>query len=258
MQTNMTTTPQEYLSQFAESIPDWLASYKGCDLSAAAEFMKSRTVFYPGGGGDGHPFKVFGASHSAHCFVYTDYGVTKESVLADLAPNSLLKLRGYRLAFQQDLTMMDLVPWGWQPHIDPSEFDSSRQDWVESWMRSARVQPYGVLCIFDRENEYGADHGPERLALIYLGADGIATYDALYCQTGCRAPYGLLLQDHGFGGNYNKFGQGGLMERIAIRTGVFPEWMLSQRGEWPGFKRVPSVGVSVGGMHSHERFLFHR
>ena len=254
----MPTRPQKYLSQFAETMPEWLANYNGWDRSAATNFMKSRTVFYPGGREDGHPFRVFGASHAAHCFLYADYGITKETVLASLAPNSPLRLKGYRLAFQQDLTETDLSPGGWQSHIEPSDWTNANQGWVKDWMRGYGVQPYGVLCIFDRETQYGNDHGPKRLALIYLGADGIATYDALYCQTGCRAPYGLLLQDHGFGGNYNEFGSGGLMERIAKRTGVFPEWMLSDRAVWTGFNRVPSVDGSTGGVHNQERFLFCR
>ena len=48
------------------------------------------------------------------------------------------------------------------------------------------------------------------------------------------------------------------MEEIAIRTRVFPKWMLSDCGNWTGFERVPSVDGSVGGMYSNERFLFLR
>lgn len=254
----MPITPREYLSKFAEKMPCWLANYKQGNRVDASDFLKSRTVFYPGAGGDGHPFTVFAASHAAHCFVYADYGMTKESILASLAPDSAHRLRGYKIALKQDLTIQDLVPTGWRPHVDPVELRRSSQDWVKSWMSSSGVQPYGVLCIFDREIGYGNDHGPERLALIYLGADGIATYDALYCQTGCRTPYGLLLQDHGFGGNYDRFGRGGLMEQIATKTGVFPEWMLSDRDEWTGFNRIPDVEATRGGQHNQNRFLFSR
>ena len=123
-------------------------------------------------------------------------------------------------------------------------------------MRSRGVEPYGSLCVFDREVEYGNEHGPERLALLYLGADGIATYDALYCQRWSRPPYALLLQDHGFGGNYDRFGRGGLLERIAIRADVFPEWILTDRGEWVGFDQVPDVERSCGGINHNMRELW--
>ena len=270
----MPITPREYLSKFAEKMPCWLANYKQGERVDASDFLKSRTVFYPGAGGDGHPFKVFGASHAAHCFVYADYGISKESFLATLANDSARKLLGYKLAVQQELTLQDLVSVSWSSNVDREEWSRASQDWVQFrglsaiesfmsssgeqpyWMTVCGVQPYGVLCIFDREMRYGNDHGPERLALIYLGADGIATYDALYCQTGCRSPFGLLLQDHGLGGNWNTFGRGGLMERIAIRTGVFPEWILSDRDEWTGFNRIPSVAGSRGGQNKQNRFLF--
>jgi len=250
----MTTNPRQYLNQnFKEDIPAWLANYKAWDRSTVTDFMKSRTVFYPGAALDGHPFKVFGASHAAHCFVYADYFFKKESVIDSLSPTSREKLHGYQLAFQHDLTTTDLVPVDW--HLN-AWYHTSHAAWMRRPPLEGTVEPWGVLCIFDRENRYGDSHGPERLALIYLGADGIATYRALYCQTGCRAPYGLLLQDHGFGGNYNRFGGGGLMEKIAIETHVFPRWMLSDRGNWTGFERVPSVDGSVGGMYDRERFLF--
>lgn len=254
----MPITPREYLSKFAERMPDWLAKYNQKDHFNATDFLKSRTVFYPGAGRDGHPFTVFGASHAAHCFVYADYGITKESILSSLAPDSAHKLQGYKLAVQQDLTVHALAPSGWRPHVDIVELPESSKDWIKHYMSTNGVKPYGLLCIFDRENRYTDAHGPERLALIYLGADGIATYDALYCQPSCLAPYGLLLQDHGFGGNYDKFGSGGLMERIAIKTRVFPEWILSDRDEWAGFNRIFDLEGSHGGQYNEERFLFSR
>ena len=63
----------------------------------------------------------------------------------------------------------------------------------------------------ERKPEYDEAHGPKRLAIIFLFADGIASYDALFCQSRNKCePFGVLLQDHGFGGNYDKFGMGGI------------------------------------------------
>lgn len=43
-------------------------------------------------------------------------------------------------------------------------------------------KPYGFLEVLERDAELGPEHGAARLAIIFLGADGHATYDALFCQ----------------------------------------------------------------------------
>ena len=79
------------------------------------------------------------------------------------------------------------------------------------------------LEILQRESGLNDAHGPSRLAILFLGADAIATYDALFCQgDGTRSPYVVVLQDHGFGGNYDSFGEGGTLEqafRLFLRKG---------------------------------------
>ena len=47
--------------------------------------------------------------------------------------------------------------------------------------RSA-ADPWGMLAILQRDEEFDDQHGPQRIAILFLGADGVATYDALFCQ----------------------------------------------------------------------------
>jgi hypothetical protein len=55
---------------------------------------------------------------------------------------------------------------------------------------------YSFLQILERKPEYDEEHGPKRLAVLFLFADGIATYDALFCQAGKKIePFALLLHD---------------------------------------------------------------
>jgi hypothetical protein len=67
-----------------------------------------------------------------------------------------------------------------------------------------------------------------------------------------------VLQDHGFGGNYDSFGGGGLMERIAQRTHVQPHFLLvaDNTRPWLGFEPVPGLESECGGMHRMPRSLF--
>ena len=76
------------------------------------------------------------------------------------------------------------------------------------------MEPFGWFVALDRQGG-GEDHGPQRLAILFIGGDGIASYDALYCQRDGTPPAFLaVIQDHGFGGNYNRFGQDGLLETV--------------------------------------------
>ena len=41
-----------------------------------------------------------------------------------------------------------------------------------------------------------------------------ATYYQLFVREYSKAPWQFCLQDHGFGGNYNRFGKGGILDAI--------------------------------------------
>jgi len=118
--------------------------------------------------------------------------------------------------------------------------------------------PFALFVVLKRDEGHDDGHGPERLAGLFIGGDGFATYDALYCQgDGTPAPYLAALQDHGFGGNYGKFGRDGLLEQIAKKCSVWPEWLLvaDNTQAWAGYERIPSC-PEQGGMHGHERHLY--
>ena len=77
-------TTKEYLEQYREDIPEWLKAYQRGKSRPLADFLKSRIVYYPGAWIDGDPVEVFGASHSAHCFVYADYWLPKDELTKEL------------------------------------------------------------------------------------------------------------------------------------------------------------------------------
>lgn len=221
---------------------------------ALESLLKSQIVFYPGFGSDGHPVKFFNTHHLATCFVYADYGVEEEVVMANLEnPNKDYNghFHGYHSVDRIPLSQKDLTPSGWTPHVPLPNSD---------WARP-RIKPYGFLEIMERDAGLDDSHGAQRLSMLFLGADGHASYDALFCQgRGQRPPYAVVLQDHGFGGNYDSFGRGGLLEKIAIRTGVFPEFLLvaSNTKPWAGYVRVPDVQGSRGGWNGRLRHLYQR
>lgn len=248
-------TLYEYLRQQREDPPAWLGRFNPGDPFPREQFFASRVVYYPGSGTDGHPVKVYGSTHSAHCFVYADSGVTQTALEEELG-DPRWGFRGYDRLSRLQLRETDLVPRGWTAHVDRAEVPHDRHGFA-----AVAAAPFGFLEVLEREREVGDDHGAPRLAILFLGADGAATYDALFCQRdGVSAPFALVLQDHGFGGNYDRFGAGGLLERIARRCEVVPQWLLVAENTrpWDGFERAPNVDGDRGGMHNNLRFLHQR
>jgi hypothetical protein len=244
-------SPYEYLQNESEPIPRWLEEFNKGDAFSRDDFFASRIVYYPGSGFDGQPVKLFGSTHSAHCFVFADYGITRAELEAELEGNGFHR---YHTLARLQLAENDLVPQGWRPHIPPNS--DARQG------LAINNPPFGFLEVLERDDDYDDNHGPRRLAILFLGADGIAGYDALFCQGDDKQlPYAVIVQDHGFGGNYDRFGREGLMERIAISCNVIPEMLLvatRNTKPWEGFERIPELTADPGGMHQMPRYLYRR
>lgn len=244
---------KEYLNTLSEEGPLWLKNFdvKTSDFNREA-FFSSRVVFYPGSCSDGHAIKLFGATHSAHCFVYCDYLMTKAEIESHLNGDGRgyhSPILGYHSIKRLSLTERDLSPNGWEPHVKPLNLNQVRPS----------ITPYAFLEILERNQDLNHEFGAERLAILFLGADAHASYDALFCQNNFnRPPFSILLQDHGFGGNYDHFGNEGLMHQIAQKTQVFPEYLIVAENtrSWEGFESVEDVEGDRGGMHSHLRRIY--
>lgn len=247
-------TLYEYLQALREDLPAWLDRWTDGDIFPREQFFGSRLVYYPGSGTDGHPVKVFGSTHSAHSFVYADYGVTQAALEEELG-HPRHGFRGYHTSARLQLCERDLVPNGWTPHVHAAEVPQDRYRFG-----AVAAAPFGFLEVLERHRELDDNHGPRRLAILFLGADAIAAYDALFCQGRSHSPFAVVLQDHGFGGNYDRFGRDSLLERIARDCDVSPRWLLvaDNTEPWNGFERVPDVDGDPGGMHAHVRFLHRR
>ena len=224
----------EHLSQYGEPIPQWLAG----DAFSLSSFFKSRTVVYPGAGSDGHAIKIFNRSHSAHCFVYIDQDYRAEQICEELTagPNetSTLFIRGYHVIFQHDYSQ----------EVQPVDGCSAFH-----------------LCVYERKADYGDDHGAKRIALLLVGAEAHATYQRLYGRAFAdNPPFGVLLQDHGFGGNCSGYTFGGPRSPMVetARANGWPRFIVvgDDTDPWPCFVGIAGVNSSGGGMHQNPRMLY--
>lgn len=233
---------------FHEELPLWLKCHQTGSRVPFSEIIKSsRMLYYPGSGDDGSPVKNF--THMVHVFLYVDYGLARNDLERQLADSGFL---GYHLLDSVDFQESDITPDGWRSHIHPTEYKPTPF--------SENTKAYCVMKIFERDPDRDDSHGSSRFVVIFLYADGIASYDAIFCnEYEMFPPFILVLADHGFGGNYDRFGAGGLLERIAIRTHVFPEYLLVAKDTeaWKGYERTPNIQPFFGGMHRSQRFLYY-
>ena len=158
------------------------------------------SVYYPASAFDGGVIRDCNVNRkdwNVLSFVYVDYKETQRSLSETEMP------RGYRLLGMRQLKEEELVPNGWTPQLPPN-LDIERYQRMA--MPYSRRHAFATWMVFERLPEFGEDHGPERFSLIFLGADGVATYQALYWTNGmCPRAIAIIQPGTGFGGNWTDF-----------------------------------------------------
>lgn len=238
----------EYFSENREPMPAWLENFEVGQKVRISDLFTSRIVYNPGAGFEGAPIKTFNASHSAHTFVYVDYGFNKETVDSELSDDAF---RGYHLSHTQDVTRDELFSGTPIYHLNNEDIKIIKEGYER--MNVNTDNSFGILKIYRRSDDLGDDYGALRFAVLYLGADAIATYDVLFGNTDCT-PFASIVDTYGFGGAYEPFDKDSVMERIAQRTNCFPQYLLCRSGvdAWEGYSMLKTVGGSYG------RFLWIR
>lgn len=250
----------KYLSQDPEPMPEWLANFSKGDKFNRADFFSGRTAYYPGAGFDGHMVKVLNKAHATHAFIHVDYGVSQREILKELNSNPHA-VHGYSVLYVVDVDLEDLAPHNWHelPWMGPNEPVSSAfvHGRLKPWHH--HMHPFAMMAVFERVPEKGSEHGAERFAVLFIGADGASTYQALYgLRDGTPPPYLLLIQDHGFGGNYSSFSKDGMLHHYAQLINVFPKYLLVawNSRKWDGYAPVSDAQPDFERQPIHYRKLY--
>lgn len=243
-----------YLKNWREDVPSWLASYHPGDQVAFSDFMAGRVGYYPGSYFDGCLIKTANKAHCVHAFLYVDYGVTRERVEQELGKENALL--GYHSIGRVEWPYDEILPMGgFQVPLGYIHRVRSRM------CVNKGVQPFCIMQIFERNQDKDDSWGAERLALAYLFADGISTYYQLFVMKYNKAPWLFLLQDHGLGGNYDKYGKGGILDGVIHRYNVLPDFVIRDVRStqmWDGYRPIEGVKTVIGGMHRNPRALYQR
>lgn len=244
-------TTTDYLKRYAEEMPAWLRNYQPGQDVDIEEVRHTRCAYYPGAGDDGCLMKCCNPAHCAHLYILADYwywGVDEYSGHEFYPEDKLTKLRGYDVIGSVELE--DFSKRSITYHMD----EESLKNGAPATCTWYKYTPRFKMCIYQRKPGFGPEFGAERLAVIMACYDGIALYDILFSNGIFTNLFMVLNQEHGFGGNYDRFCN--LMQKIALRSGVMPPFILTERANlWNGYVEVPTLPI-IGGMHRNQRYIY--
>ena len=229
-------------------IPAWLSNISGASNFSKEELIEG-SVYYPGSGIDRSIIHAY--SGFAHSFIYSDYGVEKSFVLENFK-----KLEGYDVLLLkelnehddligtfQDLQYLNLNREDFYPRIDQSKSISVRLQHLEEKIRyphDPSDQDFCIWIVYQRRLTVNIGHGPERISLLYVRGEGVATYKKLYNNNNLK-PVAIVINkaDIGFGRNWTLFEQNnGVFERTVLaNTAGNPKYLFADERYDPEYKQ---------------------
>ncbi len=221
-------------------MPAWLADAKLEDPIPIRPLL-SGSVFYPASGFDGRPVKYLaGFSHS---FVCADWCVSRQEVLANLD-----SFKGYRLLFSRFVEKNELcfnsyraIPFKTTYYMGECKQTTDHPQHIR-W--PSGFQPFAEWAVYERLSEFGKDHGPERFSLLFVGGEGVKTFQELYLSNNCTPSTLVLLKCDAFTGNWTQFydPQRILAKCVMQNPAGSPEYLLVDYGDispWPAWFSIP-------------------
>lgn len=220
-------------------LDEWIQIAQQREPIPLPEILKD-SVYYPACGLDGDPIKYLGKQSQS--FVYVDYGVGRDAVLHDLE-----HFTGYDLEACRELEQRELVPSGCRP----PQF--ARMNSIPEQVVQIIREPFAIWALFRRRPEYSNDHGPSGFSLLYIGADGVATFRDLYYSFQIAPAVICLIQPGtGFGGNWTDFeAREGILARLVLGNpagrprfllyGGMGKGKFYRRAPWPGYEKQEAV-----------------
>lgn len=176
-----------------QPMPDWLMRPNFAHRQIPIADILQKSVFYPASAMDGRPVKYLGGY--SHSFIYADCNVTQEVLRANLDT-----FKGYRLYNSRPVAREELCFKVFQP-IPPEPNDGNP--------RRLHIRPdfspYAIWATYERQSKFNEEHGPDRFSLLFVGGEGVATFQSLYYSNQCAPSIITLIRCDAFTGNWTSF-----------------------------------------------------
>lgn len=188
-----------------EPVPEWLANITEENISNQKfEIIKilKDSLYYPSCGSDGLPINSFAGS--IRSFVYVDYGFTR---------NELYEKFRYKIIASRKIAKEELTPSGWEPSWNTTDGDPMMY-------LNSRIAPFCEWIIFEINRV--------KCSLLFLCADGVATYQALYKNHKIAPRIVALIQTGVIHGNWTNYSDPNtiLHRTIFSNSKNTPEYLL--------------------------------
>lgn len=175
-------------------MPDWLQID---NFSFDIKKVLKDSLYYPASNFDGKP--VTHLMGNVYSFIYVDYGVTKDEFYNEVKNHGFV---GYHTIYNQTITQEMLIPEGWNVSLFPDYNEIHRMKNMNTFIK----KPFCEWMIFERDADKDDTYNPRRFSLLFMCADGAASYQALYLSNKITPKILAIIQPgHGWGGNYTDF-----------------------------------------------------
>lgn len=208
------------------------------------------SFYYPACGFDGGIVKdcnTMGRDLNIFSFVYCDYD-TGEQAFRHKQDSFL----GYHVLGSRSVSQSELIPNGWQPQFPPNFNLQDYHRYRYAW------KPFINWTVYERDDNRDDSHGRTRFSLLYIGGEGVATYQALYWSNNISPrAIAIIRPGTGFGGNWTDFkdGNGALAWVVNNNPAGQPEFIYIEGNgngtsgfNWNGYiqsiiNRLYNIGV---------------
>lgn len=199
--------------------------------------MDRGVLYYPGCGSDYGPLKLFTENGAVSTAIYADY---------TLGPPPFAEFfeeaNGWKSNPVEKLTCKNLQAESWDDF------------WPKNSQSRRFASPNGARAFQTKL------HTPSAVAIrfIFCKTEGVQTLQCLI-RAGFT-PTVIVLQDHGFGCNWTRFGGEHELYQYAVQFNALPEFLFVARNTqpWAGYIRVTDYVFYEGQMHHHKRALYRR
>lgn len=183
------------------------------------------SLFYPASRTDGRPIQLCNTLWrrlGVNSFVYCDFDLSIGEFLLDTRT-----MHGYHVLAYRRLSRSEYIPEGWRLEFAPKPGNGRDGGYWDSFLGGMGPEHGACWVVFERNADMSPVHGPERLSVLYVCGEGLATFQQLYCSHGIAPKMLCFIQCWGFAGNWTDFSAcGAPFHRTLLKyRESTPEWL---------------------------------